>query len=163
MVNLKQDSGIARATDSVLVVVDVQEKLFPLMQDREALAERIAMLMRGANALSVPILVTEQYRQGLGETIPLLKSAAPAEYLEKTTFSCFGDVGFLAALGALGRSRLVLCGIEAHICVTQTALQAGEAGYAVHVAEDAVSSRLDHAKDLGIARMRAAGTATSVG
>ncbi len=152
-----ESDPLASIKDSVLVVIDVQDKLFPLMQQRDLLAARIATLMRGADALGIPILLTEQYPQGLGHTVPELAAIGSPRLIEKTTFSCLGDEAFRDALRGLRRSRLVLCGIEAHICVMQTALEAVAAGYDVQLVEDAVSSRLEHAAAIGIARMRAAG------
>jgi nicotinamidase-related amidase len=150
--------GMARRTDAVLVVVDVQEKLFPLMQEREAVERRLVMLVHGMRALGAPIIVTEQYVKGLGPTIPALRQAAAgARYVEKTTFSCFGDAGFLSALKATGRRQVVLCGIETHICVLQTLLGARAAGYEVFLVADAVAARLPHTSAIGIERARDAG------
>lgn len=157
-----QHDGLASAAEkSVLVVVDVQEKLFPLMQNRELLQSRIALLMQGAAKLGVPIIVTEQYVQGLGSTIPALGNLVPNQKIEKTTFSCFGESAFRQALRQTERSSVVLCGIEAHICVMQTAIDSIREGYDTFVVEDAVASRLEHAQALGIARMRQAGSATA--
>ena len=149
------------AEKSVLVVVDVQEKLFPLMQEKELLASRLAMLMRGAEVLNIPILVTEQYVKGLGHTIAALKSLPVTDTIEKVTFSCFGEAAFRETLRNLERTHLVLCGIEAHICVMQTALDGIAAGHDVLVVEDAVSTRLSHTRELGLQRMRGAGVASA--
>lgn len=154
-------AGIAHRDRSVLVLVDVQEKLFPLMQEKEVLEHRLRMLLRGAALLGVPILVTEQYKKGLGGTIAGLLDEVSATVVEKASFSCFGCEDFVEALRATEREQLVVCGIEAHICVMQTCLDGRREGYDVFCVEDAVSSRLAHARDLGVARMRAGGTASA--
>ncbi|MCB9831772.1 MAG: hydrolase [Planctomycetes bacterium] len=158
---ISSESSLAAIDDSVLLVVDLQEKLFPLMQEQDVLLARVQMLMRAAETLDLPILVTEQYPSGLGRTLRALDGIGRQRRLEKTTFSCFGDEGVVAALRETRRRRLVLCGIEAHICVMQTALEALDAGWEVQVVEDAVASRLPHAAALGIARMRQAGAVTA--
>lgn len=142
---------------SVLVIVDIQEKLFPLMKEAETLGERVRMLALGARELGVPILVTEQYRKGIGPTIQGLLDGVEATVVEKVSFSCMGDDGFRAALQETEREQLIVCGIEAHICVMQTCLQGIAAGYDVFCVEDAVSTRLAHTRDIGLARIRAAG------
>ncbi|MFT7617120.1 MAG: nicotinamidase-related amidase [Planctomycetota bacterium] len=159
--NSQHDGLPADAEKSVLVVVDIQEKLFPLMHNKDALNDRVALLMQGASRLGVPILITEQYVQGLGATIPTLGDLVPSTKIEKTTFSCFGEPAFREALRQGERTSVVLCGIESHICVMQTALDAIAEGYDVFVVEDAVSSRLEHVRELGIQRMRQAGAITA--
>ena len=149
--------SVAEAARSVLVVVDVLEKLHPLLQDADALTSRIGQLMKAAETLAVPILVTEQYVQGLGPTIAPIREAAAARVVEKTTFSCLGESDFTEALRDLRRDQVVLAGIEAHICVLQTGLGLLAEGYDVFVVEDAVSSRMPHTAGIGIARLRAAG------
>ncbi len=156
-----QASGMMATTaNSVLVVVDVQEKLFPVCQEKELLEQRVQLLMEGAQVLGIPIIVTEQYVRGLGHTIDSLGKCASAAVVEKTTFSCFGNENFRQTLRSLERTCLVLCGIEAHICVAQTALDGIGHGYDVVVAEDAISTRLPHTKALGIAKMRQHGAKT---
>ncbi len=143
------------------MVIDVQEKLFGLMQDKALVAKRIELLMNGAQALGVPIIVTEQYVKGLGHTIPTVSAAAKHDVIEKTTFSCFGEQRFVDKLRATERTALVLCGIEAHICVMQTALDGIDHGYDVVAVEDAVSARLAHTARLGLKRMSQSGTRTA--
>jgi nicotinamidase-related amidase len=141
--------------DSILLLVDVQERLYPIIRDREAVLAEIVRLARGAVILGVPILVSEQYPKGLGHTLPAIRSAAPdAPVLEKTTFSCGSDPGIMAAVRALERGSVVIAGIEAHICVLQTALDLLARGFRVHVATDATGTRL--AGNLAIGRERTA-------
>lgn len=145
-------------TDSVLVVVDMQEKLLPAMSGGDDILRTQSVLLEAARRLDVPCLVTEQYPKGLGDTVVDLQPAlAGYPVFEKTTFSCLGAEGFVDALAATERRQVVLVGIETHVCVLQTALELLEQGYAVHVVADAVSSRTGRNRDLGLARMAAAG------
>lgn len=143
---------------SVLVIVDVQERLAPAMQDSEQVLARTRILLEAAGALDVPVLVSEQYPEGLGHTVAALQPhLAQATVVAKTCFSCGGEPAFLAALERLQRSQLVVCGMETHVCVLQTALELQERGYGVHVVADAVGSRHAERRELGLARMRHAG------
>ncbi|HYM31668.1 MAG TPA: hydrolase [Candidatus Cybelea sp.] len=143
---------------SLLLVVDVQERLLPAMADPAAVVEGCGKLMRGAARLSVPILVTEQYPSGLGPTVPALKSLAPDQaVVAKVHFSGAADPGIAAWLQASGRSQAVLCGLESHVCVQQTALQLKAQGWEVFVAGDAISSRRRQSMELAVARMRERG------
>lgn len=128
--------------NTVLVLVDVQERLLPAMHGSETLVASLDRLLRGAAALRIPTLVTEQIPGKLGPTVPALAAAAggrPA--IPKSSFSCAGDEAFMAKFRSLGRTRILLCGIEAHVCVYQTARDLHEAGYGVDVVADAVASR----------------------
>jgi nicotinamidase-related amidase len=145
-----------RPDDTMLLVVDMQEKLQPLIADDARLRKNAAALAEGARLLDVPLVVTEQYPKGLGRTVPELRGAVQAaggHALEKTAFSCPADPMVRARLEALHRSHVLLAGVEAHICVLQTALDLAESGYKVHVVEDAVGSRTRENKEAGLARM----------
>lgn len=147
---------------AALVVIDIQEKLVPAIHEKERLLRNSVLLLRLARVLSLPVLVTTQYRKGLGGTLPEVLAEAPgAEELDKTAFSCFGSEAFRARLEALGRRQLLVCGMEAHICVLQTVLAALGDGYQVHVAADAVGSRSASNHDLGLRRMERAGAVVS--
>lgn len=143
---------------SVLVLIDLQGRLAQLMHGREALFDNVQRLIRGAQALGLPILWLEQYPQGLGPTIPevagLLTGLTP---IPKTCFSACGNETFLAQLASLERSQVLLAGIEAHVCVYQTALDLLAGKYEVQVVTDAVSSRTAANAELGRHRMHAAG------
>ena len=145
---------------AVLVVVDVQEGFRPAVLDFEETAAHVATLVQGANALGVPVKVTEQYPKGLGSTVPeVAEHLDGAEPLAKTCFAATDAAGF--DLG--GRSQAILCGIESHICVWQTARGLIDQGVDVHVARDAVSSRTRDNRDLGVELIeRAGGAPTSV-
>lgn len=124
------------------VAVDFQEKLLPAVRERERLLRKSAELLEGCALLSVPVLFTEQYPAGLGKTDPALLALAPgAPVIGKTAFGAAGEPDFLGALRSLGRDQIVLLGIEAHICVLQTAIGLREAGFSPVLAVDCISAR----------------------
>lgn len=132
------------AEQSVLLVIDVQERLVKAM-DQQVLGQltaNTAILLESAAELKIPALITEQYVKGLGETVPeLLAKAADAPRFEKMSFSCCGSPEFVEKLRATGRRQIVITGMESHVCVLQTALELLDAGYTVHLVQDAVMSR----------------------
>ena len=147
-----------------LVVTDIQEKLLPPIFQKEQLVRNAQLLIRAAGILKIPALVSTQYAKGLGGTVPEVASLLEGtEPVDKTLFSCFGSDAFCGLLKRLPGSRntLLLCGMESHICVTQTALGALREGYLVHVASDAVSSRTEWNWKIGLDRMRGAGAVIS--
>lgn len=124
------------------VAIDYQQKLLPPMKNRERLMKKSAELLEGLSILSVPVLFTEQYSKGLGATDPALLRLAPgAPVIEKTSFGAADTPGFLDTLHRLGRSQILLCGIEAHVCVLQTAVGLKAAGYDPVLVADCISSR----------------------
>ena len=152
------------AEKCALVVVDVQEKLLPSIWDKERLVRNTQLLIRMAGILKIPAVVTVQYAKGLGNTVPEIASLLPdSPSIDKLTFSCFGSEVFCSLLKRLPgqRTTVLLCGMETHICVMQTALGALREGYLVHVASDAVSSRAELNWRVGLDRMRAAGAILS--
>jgi nicotinamidase-related amidase len=145
---------------TTLVIVDVQERLFAAMDadHREEVVRNLKVLAAAARRLGLPIVLTEQYPKGLGHTLPELKEAVgPAEAIEKVAFSCCEAEGFTARLEGLRTRQVILAGIEAHVCVLVTALDLLGAGYAVHVAADAVTSRSQGNWRLGVEQLRQAG------
>jgi nicotinamidase-related amidase len=152
-----------RAEDCALAVIDIQEKLLPPIFEKERLVRNAQLLVRLADILSLPILVSTQYVKGLGPTIPEISDLLPVvETVDKLEFGCFGNDAYCSAVGKLAdRNTLLLCGMEAHICVMQTALGALNQGMQVHVAADAVSSRTELNWKLGLNRMQAAGAVLS--
>jgi nicotinamidase-related amidase len=143
---------------TVLVVVDVQERLAAVMEYREPVVANIRRLIQAARLLVVPLVVTEQYPKGLGPTVPELRELLAGEkVLEKLTFSCCGLDPFLAELERLQAKKLLVVGMETHVCVLQTVLDCLAAGYLVHVPNDAVCSRFTNDWRTGLARMAAAG------
>jgi nicotinamidase-related amidase len=148
------------AADSVLVVIDVQERLCKAM-DEQVLARLTAntgILLESAVELQVPMLATEQYVKGLGETLAELKEKmAGAPRLEKMTFSCCGCNDFVEQVRATGRRQIVVTGMESHVCVLQTVLELLDAGYVVHLVQDAVMSRSEQNKLAALGMMQQAG------
>lgn len=146
------------AQRSALVVVDVQERLAPAMDGGAAVEARCSVLMRAAARLDVPVVVSEQYPKGLGPTVPALAALTPpGAVIAKTAFSCMGEPAFAARISALGRDQFIVCGIEAHVCVLQTALALAAAGQQVAVVEDAVGSRRPSDKAAALRRLDRAG------
>jgi nicotinamidase-related amidase len=152
------------AEQCALVVVDIQEKLLPPIFNKEALVKNSQLLIRLAKILDLPIMVTTQYSKGLGATVPEIASLLEGiTAFDKLEFSCFGSDQFRSRLKALpgNRNTVLLCGMEAHICVMQTALSALNEGYLVHVASDAVGSRAEWNWKIGLDRMKSAGAVIS--
>ncbi len=144
--------------NTALVVIDVQGKLAQLMHNKEELFANLKRMIEGAKVLGLPILWTEQYPEGLGPTVPEIAELMPdLKPLVKDTFSCYGDPNFVSALEATGRRQLLITGIETHVCVYQTAGHLLEKGLQVEIVYDAVSSRTEQNKRLGLERMQAKG------
>jgi nicotinamidase-related amidase len=168
------DSAISASTEMArrplepdqcaLIVVDMQQKLLPPIWEKERLVRNTQLLIRLAGILKIPAIVTTQYAKGLGQTVPDIASMLPnTPPVDKLMFSCFGSDLFCSLLRRLPgqRTTVLLCGMETHICVMQTALGALREGYLVHVAADAVSSRTELNWRIGLDRMRAAGAILS--
>ena len=152
------------ADQCALLVIDIQQKLLPPIFQKDQLVRNSQLLIRAAGILKIPAVVSTQYAKGLGGTVPEIAALLPeTEAIDKTLFSCFGSDVFCSLLKRLPgqRTTLLLCGMESHICVTQTALGALREGYLVHVASDAVSSRTEWNWKIGLERMRAAGAIIS--
>jgi len=154
---------IITADDSILCVVDIQEKLLPHISNHQQVVKQSSMLIEAARMLGIPLVVSEQVPRALGPTVPQTKEHLQGiGIIEKTSFSCMACEDYEKVLETIGRKTLVLCGIEAHVCIMLTALEALEKGYNVAVAADAVGSRTDANCQLAIARMRQEGvTVTS--
>ena len=152
------------ADKCALVVVDIQEKLLPPIFEKERMVRNSQLLIRLAHILKLPILATTQYVKGLGPIIPeiasLLEGVQP---INKMEFGCFNNSEFCSAVKQLPgqRNTILVCGMESHICVTQTVLGALDQGYIVHVASDAISSRAESNWKVGLKRMRQAGAVVS--
>ena len=159
---LQHHPAILTKENTVLVIVDVQEKLLPYVTGKDEVVSNIQMLIKFANIMGIPIILTEHYPRGLGTTVPeikeVLKDYGP---IEKVIFSCCGPPEFLEKLKELGVKTLMIAGIESHICVQQTSLDALHAGYAVHVISDAISSRTMWNLSVGIEKMRQFGAVIS--
>lgn len=144
--------------NALLLVIDIQDKLLPAMRNHEELEKTTETLIKGCRLMEIPILVTQQYTKGLGETIPPLKAAiGEFEPIEKITFSCCGNSGFLRVLEETGKNNIIISGIESHICVQQTVLDLLEAGYSIYVIADCIGSRKETDQMYAEQRMQQAG------
>jgi nicotinamidase-related amidase len=154
---------LLKVETSCLLVVDIQEKFVPIIHEYDRVVERARVMLEGAGLLGVPVIVSEQYPKGLGKTVPDLVEAFPekAEVHDKTAFGCLGDGAIRERVESLGRKQVIVCGIETHICVNQTVHQLLEAGFEVHLIEDALGSRAPENREIGLAKMRASGAISS--
>ncbi|KAF0145195.1 MAG: Isochorismatase hydrolase [Rhodospirillaceae bacterium] len=142
------------ANESCLLIVDVQERLIPVMRAPRQVIAGCATLMRAGGLIGLPILVSEQYVQGLGPTMVDLRPLAPPDsFMEKTAFGCAADAGIMARIESLSRHQVVMAGIESHVCVLQSALSLREKGFEVFVVADACSSRQPESEQAAWARM----------
>lgn len=141
--------------DSVLVVIDMQERLLPHMENNEQLISNTKTLIQGARELEIPIIYTQQYTKGLGSTIDDIASLQPNfSFIEKTSFSCMGSEDFKNEILKLGRKNIIICGIEAHVCILQTALDLIENSYHTMIVQDCISSRKEADMQTGFIRMQ---------
>ncbi|MCB8998815.1 MAG: hydrolase [Bacteroidales bacterium] len=142
--------------------IDIQERLFPVMEERDLLEQNLLKLSAGLNILKIPLLVTEQYSKGLGPTIPSLKPfVEKSEFTEKMSFSCCDDPGFMKKLNSQNKKQVIIAGIETHVCILQTTVDLLQLGYTPVVIEDCVSSRKMSDKIIAINRMRQEGAVIS--
>lgn len=141
------------AEDTQAIIVDYQEKLMPVIFEKEQLEKNSVILIKGLKALGVPMTLTQQYTRGIGMTIPSVFEAAETdEYMDKTTFSCYDDAAIKARVDSLGKKTVIVCGIEAHICVLQTCIDLKTAGYEPVLVVDCISSRRASDKEIAVKR-----------
>ncbi len=144
--------------NTVLVIIDIQDRLFRVMPDKERLVQSVLKLIKGAKVLEIPIIMTEQYPAGLGLTLPEITELLPdVKPIEKISFSCCDAEPFQPALNTLNRKQVLIAGIETHICVYQTAMALLGRGFEVQVVVDCVSSRDAENKKVCLAKMSRAG------
>lgn len=154
--------ALLQPSRTLLLVVDLQARLLPAIPERDRVLRNSGLLLRVARSLELPVVLTAQYPKGLGPVVPEILDQVPgAAPLEKTSFGCFGDDAFCRTLEPIARGQLLVCGIETHICVTQTVLGGLERGYDVHVVSDAVGARSADNHDIGLARMERQGAVLS--
>ncbi|MGB4988029.1 MAG: hydrolase [Pyrinomonadaceae bacterium] len=148
---------------AALVVIDIQEGFRNAIADFPIVASRASTAVRGFQILGVPILVTEQYPKGLGPTAEEIRLAMPDGWAaaEKTAFSSCGADAFIDGVTELGVEQVVICGLETHVCVNQTAHDLLDRGFQVHLLTDCVCSRFDEDKRAGLAKMESSGVITS--
>ena len=142
---------------TALLVIDVQERLMPVIHEQEKIFANVNKLLRGAEILSLETIITEQYPKGLGNTCKEVEIGEGKTLIEKVCFSCMLSEPVTEQLKLTNKKSLIICGVEAHICVLKTALDALKNGYEVHVVADAVSSRTPENKQIAIDRMRQSG------
>ncbi len=141
--------------NTIGLVIDIQERLFPVMNEKEVLLKNCQILVEGLNKLNIPILVSQQYTKGLGETLPEIKDLIPDfEYIEKTDFSCYELPEVKGKFEELNARNVIICGIESHVCVLQTAVDMKEAGLNPIVVMDCVSSRTSENYEIAKERFR---------
>ena len=140
------------------IVIDFQTGLMPSIKNNEDVEKNAAMFISGCKVLNIPIMVTQQYTRGLGETTDTIKQAlGEFSWFEKTSFSCCGGEGFMESLEASGKKDIILTGVETHVCVMATALDLVEKGYSVYLLADCVSSRNSYDRKIAMRRMEKAG------
>jgi nicotinamidase-related amidase len=145
-------------SNTILLVIDVQEKLLPVIYQKEKLIENLQKLIKGIQVLDIPVIVTEQYPQGLGATVTEIAGLIPdIKPLPKLSFSCYVNDNFKRKLDASGRKQILVSGIETHVCIYQTARDLRDAGYEVQVVTDAVSSRTPENIEISLNLMRQLG------
>jgi len=154
----KDKLGIIEKDNSILLIIDVQENFKPVISNWKILIENINKLIKSFQILKVPILVTEQYPKGLGKTIPeIQRNLAIYKPIAKREFSCFSNKSFLNKLKKLKKKNIIICGIEAHVCIINTLLDAISKGFNVHLVVDAISSRKEIDIKTAIQRAKQAG------
>lgn len=144
------------------LIIDIQEKLFPHMDNNQELIKNVEILLQGMKILEVPLLLTEQYPRGLGPTVGQVRfHIEDFNPVEKISFSCCDEVNLMHELEASGRKNIIICGIEAHVCVLQTVIDLLEKDYVPVVISDCVSSRSPGDKLIALERMRSEGAVIS--
>jgi nicotinamidase-related amidase len=148
---------------TALAVIDVQESFRTHIEDFSELAARCALVVQAARLLGVPVVITEQYPKGLGHTAAEIRAVLPEDFepIEKTAFSSCGAQAFVSRLEEAGARQILLCGIEAHVCVNQTAHDLLALGLQVHVLADCVSSRTSENRQVGLEKMMRSGALPS--
>ncbi len=148
---------------SALLVVDIQQKFVPIVHEAERIIAKTKALIEAAAILNIPIVVSEQYPKGLGRTVDELSEPLPGGTIvcEKTSFGCLGDDHLAKKIRALKRKQIVVCGVETHVCVSQTVHQLLDAGYEVHLIEDALASRDPRNIEIGVRKMEQTGAIPS--
>lgn len=149
--------GIPQHQHTALLVIDVQERLMPVIYESEKVFANVNKLLRGAEILNLETIITEQYPKGLGNTCSEVQLPENPNIIEKVCFSCMLSEPVNEQLKLTNITDLIICGVESHICILKTTLDALKEGYTVHVVADAVSSRTAENKQIAIERMRQSG------
>ena len=152
----------ATCEDSLLLIIDFQQAMCKVMAAWEEIARKVSQLARTANILEIPILLTEQYKKGLGETLPdVLREITAPQVFQKEHFSACLEPDFFSTVDSFKRKKIVVVGMETHVCVLQTCLDLLKAGFQVHLVADAVASRARENRDIAIDLLRQAGAVVS--
>jgi nicotinamidase-related amidase len=155
---VKRSEYVATREDSLLLIIDIQQAMLKVIDSWETAAGTVKQLIQSATALEVPILLTEQYKKGLGETIPeLVQEIESPQIVAKEYFSACLEADFIPTVQSFNRKKIIVTGMETHVCVLQTSLDLIKAGFQVHLVADAVASRVNKNRDIAIDLMRQAG------
>ncbi len=154
-----QHEAILRKKDTLFLIIDIQERLLPAVAESDKVLRTASILAQAAEILDIPLIISEQYPKGLGHTVPQISDGMPenTQIIEKTTFSCLQSKALNKAIKSSMASQIVICGIESHICVTQTALDLAATGSQIHLLTDGISSRNPLNKEYTITRLARAG------
>ncbi len=156
---MKKHKNLLRPENSLLIIIDVQEKLIPVIAGHEEISKNISRLIRGCKVFDIPIMYTQQYTKGLGMTIDIVrKELQGIDPIEKLEISCFQNEDFINKINEYNNiQNLIVCGIEGHVCVNQTCHDALEYGYKTHIVADAVSSRKSYDYKYALDKMMMSG------
>lgn len=152
-------TGKLNREDCLLLVIDIQERLIPVVHQYQEVIDNANILLKGMEILGVPVIVTEQYPKGLGNTCKEILLGDDVKVMEKITFSCLANDYIKESVQT--KKQIIICGVEAHICVLKTALDLLDEGYEVHLITDAVSSRKNENKQIAVERMKQSGVFVS--
>ena len=145
-------------TNTILLVIDVQEKLARVMHERDSIITNLQKLIEGIKVLEIPVIITEQYPKGLGPTIPDIASLLPGvPVISKISFSCWNDGAFLRSLKSLNRKQVLVSGIEGHVCVYQTVCDLVANGFEAYAVTDTITSRTPENRQLSFTMMQQTG------
>ena len=145
-------------THTAALIIDIQERLFPLIWEHEKLVRNIPILIEGMKVLGIPVFVTEQYVKGLGLTVqPVATALGELKRYEKMSFSCCDDPAIMEDIAVSGKDMIIIAGIESHVCILQTVIDLNHNGYHPVVVEDCISSRKENDKKIAVERMRQEG------
>jgi nicotinamidase-related amidase len=159
---MERSEYIAAREDSLLLIIDIQQAMLKVIDSWELVAGKAKQLIKSASALDVPILLTEQYKKGLGETLPdLIQEIKYPQVFQKEHFSACLENEFIPIVQSFNRKKIVVVGMESHVCVLQTCLDLIKAGFQIHLVADAVASRVDENRDIAIDLLRQAGAVIS--
>ncbi|MGH9944972.1 MAG: hydrolase [Pyrinomonadaceae bacterium] len=158
-----QHANVLDLQHTALVIIDMQESFRSVITDFPEMAAHIALVAHAAHLLKLPVLITEQYPKGLGPTASEIRAVLPPgqEPIEKTAFSSCGAQSFVSLLQQTGAQQILVCGIEAHICVNQTTHDLLARGYQVHLLTDCITARSAQNRDVALAKMRQSGALPS--